>query len=175
MKRILMTAVAVGICGATSLSFAQSDNAPPPCQEEVYRAFDFWIGEWEVFNPEGKRAGHNSITSAEKGCLIIENWKSARGGSGQSYNYYDPGLEKWRQIWVSAGATIDYAGGLNEDGAMVLEGEIAYRDGRTAPFRGTWTLQEDGSVRQYFQEYDPDKEEWADWFTGIYKKAPAAD
>lgn len=171
MTRPLLIAAIFGAFAAAPAAFAQT-GAPPPCEGEIYRAFDFWLGEWEV-TANGKRAGHNSITSAEKGCLIIERWTGAGGGTGQSYNYYDPGLEKWRQIWVAAGATIDYSGGLNENGEMVLEGEIAYRDGRTAPFRGTWTPQDDGTVRQHFQEYDPDKEEWADWFTGVYVKGEA--
>jgi hypothetical protein len=53
---------------------------------------------------------------------------------------------------------------------MVLEGDIRYRDGRTAPFKGAWTKQADGSVRQHFEEYDPEKKTWGEWFTGIYRK-----
>ena len=146
---------------------------PPPCQGEIYRAFDFWAGDWEVNDPAGTLQGSNLITVEENGCLLLEKWTSAGGGTGQSYNFYDPGLQKWRQVWVSGAATIDYAGGLNEAGEMVLEGEIAYRTGVKAPFRGTWTLQEDGSVRQYFQQYNAQTENWDDWFTGIYRKKPA--
>jgi hypothetical protein len=143
---------------------------PPPCQEDVYRAFDFWLGTWDVTTPDGQTAGVNVISKQENGCLLLEEWASAGGSTGQSYNFYDPGLKKWRQVWVSGGATIDYAGGLNDDDAMVLEGDIHYRNGTKFPFRGTWTPNDDGSVTQYFQQYNPETEEWADWFTGIYKK-----
>lgn len=143
---------------------------PPPCQEDVYRAFDFWLGTWDVTTPDGQPAGTNIISEQENGCLLLEEWTSVSGGTGQSYNFYDPGKKKWRQVWVSGGATIDYAGGLNDDGAMVLEGEISNRNGTTFPFRGTWTLQDDGSVKQHFVQYNPETEEWADWFIGIYKK-----
>ena len=122
-------------------------------------------------SPDGKRAGDNSITIEEDGCLLIERWRGAQGGTGQSYNFYDPGMEKWRQVWVARSGTIDYAGALNDDGAMVLEGEIANRNGKTAPFKGTWTLQDDGSVRQQFQQFNAETGHWDDWFIGIYKRA----
>lgn len=171
MKRFLRAAaLAIGSAGIASPAAAQDASAPPPCQHEIYRAFDFWLGDWEVFTPDGKKAGVNKISEKEGGCLLLEEWTSAGGGTGQSYNYYDPGLKKWRQIWVSGASTINYSGGLSEDGEMVLEGEIAYRNGTTAPFKGTWTLLEDGSVRQHFEQFDADKKEWNDWFVGIYKK-----
>lgn len=164
------------LAGAASLaaSAAAAQTPPPPCQDDVYRDFDFWVGEWIVtaVNAQGEtvKAGENVITKEENGCLLVERWTNVQGGTGQSYNFYDPGAEKWRQVWVSPGITIDYAGGLNDEGAMALEGEIAYHSGITAPFRGTWTLNEDASVTQYFQQYDAEKEEWADWFTGTYRR-----
>lgn len=178
MKQSFITATVAlsSACLLSQAASAQTSDAPPPgCDAEIYRAFDFWAGEWEVFNTEGKRAGRNSISIEENGCLLVERWQGAGGGTGQSYNFYDPGMEKWRQVWVARGATIDYAGGLNEDGAMVLEGEIAYRNGRTAPFKGTWVLQDDGSVRQHFQQYNAETEKWDDWFIGIYRKEDSAE
>ena len=145
----------------------------PPCAAEIFRQFDFWAGAWQVFTPDGQKAGENVITIEENGCLLVERWTSASGATGQSYNYVDLAANQWRQIWVSAGATIDYAGGLNEDGAMVLKGEIAYPNGASAPFTGVWSLEEDGAVRQHFQQYNAETEEWADWFIGIYRKREA--
>ena len=154
-------------------SGAMAQPVAPSCDDDIYRAFDFWLGEWEVFDVNGNKAGDNRITSQENGCLLLEEWTSAQGVTGQSYNFYDTGLEKWRQVWVSVHGSIDYSGGINEDGAMVLEGESAYRTGVVAPFKGTWTLQEDGSVRQHFEQYDAEKEEWVDAFIGIYRKKGA--
>lgn len=177
MKKMILIA---GLALAGSCAHAQSESAssepqpalpppPPSCEEPLYRQFDFWAGVWDVYNPRGEKAGVNTISIEENGCLLVERWRGAKGGTGQSYNFVDYKDGKWRQLWVSAGATIDYTGGLNDDGQMVLEGSIAYRNGRTAPFRGTWTANDDGSVTQYFQEYDSEKEVWNDWFTGLYK------
>ena len=145
-------------------------NAPPNlCETDpAFRQFDFWLGRWAVFNPDGKKQGDNRITKVEAGCLILEQWTSIKGNTGQSYNFYDPVTKKWRQVWVSRGMVIDYEGGLNAEGAMVLTGRIHYHDGRDLPFRGTWSRLADGTVRQHFEEYNPKTEEWGDWFVGIY-------
>ncbi|NHK28579.1 hypothetical protein FF098_011735 [Parvularcula flava] len=143
---------------------------PPACEGAPYTDFDFWLGEWDVYDEAGTTLqGHNSITSAEDGCLIIERWKGVGGSTGQSYNFYDPTTEEWRQLWVARGAVIDYTGGLNEAGQMVLEGTIAYRtSGLVAGFRGTWTERPDGAVIQFFEQENGETGEWSEWFTGLY-------
>lgn len=172
VSALLLSVSGPAVAQSSNSSQGASNNQPPPnpCDAAEYRAFDFWLGEWEVFDTQGNRAGANTISLEEYGCLLLEKWTNIQGGTGQSYNFYDPGLKKFRQVWVSRGATIDYAGGLNDDGAMFLEGEIHYHNGTNAPFRGTWTPLDDGSVKQHFQQYDDESEEWADWFVGIYKK-----
>ncbi len=163
--------VLAGFVFSVGAAVAQ-DQQTNPCEENPrYREFDFWVGEWEVFTLDGTKAGDNSIQYEENGCLVVERWTSTNGGTGQSYNYYDPGTDKWRQVWVSQAAVIDYEGGLTDDGSMQLRGEIVYqRNGQTAEFMGLWTPQEDGTVRQHFEQYDAEKNEWSPWFTGIYQR-----
>lgn len=175
-KIVVMAALVVGVCAASGSSTAQSSGAAAataPCSDQVFRQFDFWVGAWDVFTTDGKLAGSNVITKEEYGCLLLERWTAAGGSTGQSYNFVDLATGKWRQIWVSAGATIDYAGGLDADGAMTLEGTIGYGAGNPANgarFRGSWTPGADGSVTQRFQQYDPAREEWTDWFIGVYRR-----
>ncbi|MEL6414632.1 MAG: hypothetical protein AAFQ15_06800 [Pseudomonadota bacterium] len=152
-----------------------SATPAPPCSQEAYKQFDFWLGTWEVTTPDGAIAGVNDITSEEGGCLILETWTSATGGSGQSYNYYNPASEKWRQVWVSPGFIIDYEGGLTASGSMKLAGTITYMTSAfEAAFTGEWSLNEDGTVTQHFEQYDPEEEKWSTWFTGIYTKIESA-
>ena len=161
----------IGLLFAVAPSaLAQDDAQPPsPCSGDVFKQFDFWLGTWDVTTPDGTLAGVNRITSEENGCLILEQWSSAGGGTGQSYNYYNPATEKWRQVWVSAGGMIDYEGGLTDTGSMKLTGTITYvATGQQAPFTGEWTPNEDGTVTQYFEQYDAESDEWQPWFTGLY-------
>jgi len=172
-KTIGAALAALTALGATA--FAQGAR---PCAEPVFDDFDFWVGEWDVYGANGTLAGTNAITKEEYGCLLVERWKDTNGVTGQSYNFVDLVTGKWRQVWVSGGATIDYSGGLNDQGAMALEGVIGYPGGAAAgsgaKFRGTWTPNADGTVTQHFQQYDPLKDEWTDWFLGTYKRRTAA-
>jgi hypothetical protein len=157
--------------GPTDAYARQQQQPPPPvCQtNSEFRQFDFWIGEWTVTNSaNGQVAGENRIESRESGCVLVEHW-TASGSTGMSMNYYDSITGKWRQIWVASNYSIDMAGGLNADGAMVLEGQLHnYRQGQALDFRGTWTPNPDGSVRQLFEQKDPQTGEWNVWFDGRY-------
>ena len=82
-----------------------------PCEaDERHHAFDFWIGEWTV-TVGGTFAGTNSIQPILGHCTIFEQWTGASGTTGKSYNYYDPGYDHWRQIWISDNGTfIEFTG-----------------------------------------------------------------
>jgi hypothetical protein len=108
-----------------SLSAGTAAAATPLCADGPFREFDFWVGEWDVRDAEGKTAGVNRIASEENGCVLVERWNSAAGGHGQSYNYYDPAAGKWKQLWVGLGILLHMEGGLI-DGSMRLEGPLQY-------------------------------------------------
>ena len=160
---------------AMAISAVAQQAAPAnPCDvQPEFSQFDFWVGDWNVYQSDGALAGVNRITKTDGGCLIREQWRSVQGGSGFSINFYDVAQSAWRQIWVSPGAQIDYSGGLDEAGAMRLEGTITYpATSNSAPFRGAWSQLEDGAVLQEFHQLDAETGEWAIWFTGRY--VPAA-
>ena len=46
----------------TSIANAAEETVQiPPCSGEEYNQFDFWVGDWEVFNPEGQKVGENKV------------------------------------------------------------------------------------------------------------------
>lgn len=137
----------------------------------AHRQFDFWVGRWEVTDISGEqRYGENTITRREGGCLLLEEWRSSRGSTGTSINYFNPADSQWHQQWVDSGSTIIHTAGGLVDGSMVMEGSIYYlASGQTAPFRGTWTPMEDGRVRQFFEQQDAEQA-WKPWFEGYYRR-----
>ena len=138
------------------------------CTDEPFRQFDFWLGQWSVAraNAPDTELGTNSIRAIDAGCGLLEQWTSAGGSTGTSLNVYNPITRTWRQIWVSdQGYSIDIEGGWS-DGAMRMQGEIFYGDGRRRPIRGSWTPDDDGTVRQTFHEQHDGQ--WRLWFDGIY-------
>ena len=147
-----------------------------PCEhKEEFRDFDFWLGEWVVHVAGGQQAGTNSITSIESGCMILEEWTNAAGGTGTSINYLDNVTGEWVQIWNDAsGSQINIRGGLTDEG-MLLVGYIHYvNNGTTQPFRGLWTLLEDGRVRQFFENSTDDGKTWQSSFEGFYTRTDEA-
>ena len=140
---------------------------------ESYDDFNFWLGAWDVYVGDDMQVGTNLIEKIENGCALMETWSGAGGSSGISINYFNPAKNEWRQVWVSAGEyAIDIGGGLVDE-SMVLEGEIynyvnQEGESETFDFRGTWTPNNDGSVGQFFEQYNDETETWDAWFDGRY-------
>ena len=176
--RIFLSSILSFVCmtpGAAQEQATESQTPPRPiCEsEQHFSDFDFWLGEWNVYTNDEKRdfQGTNLITKHHRNCLIMENWTSVQGGTGRSMNYFDPVEDQWRQLWVAGGYSIDYTGGLDESGAMVLNGKINYyKTGKSQAFRGRWTPNADGSVRQFFEQQNLETNEWSVWFDGLYVK-----
>jgi len=147
-----------------------------PCDNQArFRAFDFWIGDWDVHTADGRYAGHNTIAAEERGCVLVERWQGAGGGTGMSINYLDAANDEWVQVWNSAaGGQIEIRGGMTDEG-MSLTGTIHYvGNGTTAPFRGLWTPLPDGRVRQYFEQSNDGGKTWTPWFEGFYTRSENA-
>lgn len=150
---------------------ARADRNARPCEyDPVYDQFDFWVGDWDVYVPSGQKAGTNHIEKIVQSCVLLENWTSAAGNVGKSFNYYDPITEKWVQVWVDQGGdVITMEGGLQEGGAMHFEGVHHYAaDGHTEQYRMTYTPNPDGTVRQFIEESRDAGASWYVWFDGKY-------
>lgn len=149
-----------------------TDQAACATAQSPYRDFDFWIGSWDVYDvTSNDLVGSNTISRLAGGCLLLEQWRGVLGNTGTSMNFHDPLQGAWRQVWQSEGVFIDYQGELDDDGVMRLQGTISYhKTGKTAPFRGSWQLQQDGSVLQILQQYHAETSQWSGWFSGIYRR-----
>jgi len=170
---LILALTVPGLAVGQAPGAADEPSAPSrPClEDDAFREFDFWLGSWDVHSADGKFAGTNTISSAEGGCVLQEQWRGASGGTGSSINYLDKTTNQWVQVWNSeGGAQISIRGGLT-DGGMLLQGHIHYvgRE-QTSLFRGLWTPLEDGRVRQFFEQSDDDGVTWAPWFEGFYTR-----
>ena len=142
--------------------------APKPCAAPEHRQFDFWVGEWDVTNPEGKTVGHNRISLVLGGCALREEWTSARGNTGTSLNAWDGEARLWRQTWVDDGGDVLLLAGGLQGGKMVLEGETAEAGGKKTRQRITWTPLSGGSVRQLWDSSADGGRTWKVVFDGTY-------
>jgi hypothetical protein len=143
-----------------------------PCEhDEAFRAFDFWIGDWNVHGPAGSFAGSNTIERAERGCVLVENWTSVGGGTGMSINYLDKATGEWVQVWnAEGGSQIHIRGGMTDDGMLLVGTLHDVASNTTSPFRGLWTPLPDGRVRQFFEQSGDNGKTWSTWFEGFYTR-----
>ena len=110
------------------ISFSQTLPGKSPClTDEVYRQFDFWIGEWDVYNLQGKKSGESRISLILDSCVILEEWTSNTlpGGfvyKGKSINTYDASAKQWQQNWTdNMGGNTHFVRGKRQDNKMVFE------------------------------------------------------
>ncbi|XLS30321.1 hypothetical protein ACJD0Z_05695 [Flavobacteriaceae bacterium M23B6Z8] len=147
---------------------AQDENCK--CCTEAHEAFDFWEGNWETYTPDGKLAGTNRLEKIQNGCVLRENWKSAKGSyTGTSYNFYNTADGQWEQLWIdNQGQHLHLKGNLEGENMVLSSAPIPQTDGSLVINRITWTPLENGTVRQHW-ETKKDDGEWITAFDGVYK------
>jgi len=101
---------------------AQAPTKLPCMSDPQMKDFDFWIGEWTVYDVTTKaEVGHSLIERVSGGCAILENWTDHDGvNAGKSLNYVDRATHLWKQTWVGSEreGQQDFEGGEYKDGAM---------------------------------------------------------
>lgn len=151
---------------------------PPACQTPDYRAFDFWVGEWNVYaNGSTTLVATSSIEAMFGGCAIRETWKPLRGAGGGSFSHYDASIGHWRQAWIdSSGTRVDFDGGP-AGGKMILVGlwQNANGLGQHNQTRMSYTANADGSVRQHGEQSTDFGLSWSTSFDLIYKPQAAGE
>ena len=148
---------------------AAAAPAGAACDAPEHKAFDFWLGEWDVYGPKGKLAGRNSIKKEYDGCVVHERYETERGYRGESLNMYDPRRKVWHQTWVDSSGLLLILEGALEDGKMVLSGQTAGKEGSVVKHRVSWTPNPDGTVRQFWESTN-DAGQWTVTFDGRYQR-----
>jgi hypothetical protein len=133
-----------------------------------YRQFDFWVGDWDVFNPSGRRVGTNKVVRLQDGCIVEENWESARGGSGQSFNFYNPVTKRWHQSYMDSEGDNWMMDGEYRDGALRFEGFIYSPPNSKVQVRMTFTDLGPDKVRQTAETSADNGKTWKPVWDGLY-------
>lgn len=141
---------------------------------ERHRDFDFWIGRWEVTDPDGTVVGTNRIEPVFGEVGLSEHWEGAGGQRGTSLNLYSEGRGHWHQTWIdSSGTLLQLDGGLR-DGVMVLEGTTPARDDpeATVHHRISWSVIDGDAdlVRQHWETSKDGGSTWETLFDGRYRR-----
>jgi hypothetical protein len=152
-------------------------NAHPCASEPNFRAFDFWIGEWDVQPTGVARApiGQGATSIVERqldGCVIQENWLPPGGnGAGKSFNIFNTVTRQWEQYYVDTRGTIThYTGTFHDDGNLYYE---ATQFGSSNRIRMTFFNQGPNQVRQLGHLSIDGGKTWTVSFDLTYVRKPA--
>lgn len=175
-----------GLVNAEDTTIVPDIGDPTPnCQGKVWWAesdarwddFDFWLGEWLIFDPQSNRlVGMSHVERLPGHCGLRQEFRGMSdtpGGAvtprmlGTSFSALAAG-GRWHQVWVdNSGSFIQTSGELDSDGAMVLESDwLQFTDRQDRKirmkYRFHWQQTEDGGLRAWgFQKYAQPKE--VDW------------
>ena len=141
------------------------------CCTEAHQQFDFWVGDWVVYDTAGTQVGENLIVKLEDGCIVNEHWKGAKGLTGRSYNYWDASDQTWNQLWIDNNGSNLVLKGKASEGKMTLQSELQKgASGKSYYNRITWMKESEDQVVQLWEILDPDGNVINVAFKGIYKR-----
>jgi hypothetical protein len=169
---IALTALGIAFTTPAAGAASASTIASSHCNTAEYRQLDFWIGDWDTFEmdaPSGPSIARARVEPIAHGCAIRELYEQVDGLVGDSILSYDPVRKQWQQTWVTNRGSIMVLWGNFKDGALILEGEVHLRDGKSVMQRITWKTEKDG-VRESAMSSKDGGKTWTPAFDVLFLK-----
>lgn len=169
MKRVTILFFLLLIFNTTKLMSQTKENNCVCCSEN-YNQFNFWLGEWDVYDSANNLVGTNSISKQYNNCVIQEKWISEGKNRGTSLNFFDKSDGFWHQIWVDNSGYILNLKGKFINGSMILKSEIIENEKGNYYNQISWTKNTDNTVTQLWEVFSENNDKLSEAFRGIYKK-----
>ena len=160
-----------------AMAVAKAQTAGLPCSRPEYRQFDFWLGEWEAFGPNGQKGGDSKISLLLDSCIILEEWTSAsvQQGlryAGKSFNTYNATTKQWQQTWVdNVGGTNEYMQGKFDNNRIIFSSTpFKFNKDTMAIRRMTFTHLHADKLRQHGEISKDNGGSWATEYELEYRR-----
>jgi hypothetical protein len=165
MTRALLIWTLLFLLVHTARSWA--DHPPSeksPCADPAYRQFNFWIGDWDVFEVERPNVvvARARIESILNGCVLHEVYEGLDGHKGESFSIYDVTRNTWHQSWVNDTGYLLTIEGHLQGKSMILEGVDHVPNDKLRQVRGEWRPDEQGAHEVAWRSTDGGA--WVTWF-----------
>lgn len=147
-------------------------QAAPPCDAAAHRAFDYWLGQWQVQDTLGRPIARSTITSVSGGCAIAEHWQPLQSAEGRSLSWFDPQDGQWHQQWIGGDGWIARFNGGLEGGEMVLSERPSPGRAGQPVARMRWIRLAPDTVRQVLWQSRDGGATWPLAFVGVYVRRP---
>jgi hypothetical protein len=138
-------------------------SEPRHCQTGSHHQFDFWLGQWDVFERGGQtKAADVRVETVLDGCALREEYSDPQGVTGTSLSSYDTKTGHWQQTWINSHGQLLVIQGTLEGRSMVFSG---WRHDGTAErlVRARWTP-EGRNVRETADTSADGGKTWTPWF-----------
>jgi len=136
---VLTVVLFAGLIGLAAHPVPSGESAKSDsCVAPEYRQFDFWIGDWDVFDVDNAstKVACIRVDRILDGCVLREDYQGTDSLKGQSFSLYDAPRKVWRQSWVTnRGRSLVLEGKLQGD-EMVLAGAYKSASGEETLVRG---------------------------------------
>lgn len=160
----------------SEISTASAGIGDSPCDAPEFRQFDFWLGDWDVSSAaDGIHRGSSHVSREMGGCVIWENWTSAKGPYfGKSYNTWNPNLKRWEQYWVDTSAGVMFFHGqLKNDVMDYWTDDVSQAAGGTLLRHLQFFNLGPDKVRQFSQRSNDGGHTWHTEYDLIYTRVKA--
>ncbi|MGA9856164.1 MAG: hypothetical protein WBR29_12920 [Gammaproteobacteria bacterium] len=117
-----------------------------PCSTPEYRQLNFWLGNWNAFDDDGKGPdmAQDQISSILGGCVILERYMQNDGHDGESFSIYDTTRHVWHQTWVTNDGELLTLEGHFRNGVLTMYGHNLDKNSNPVWYRATWQMQGQG-------------------------------
>ncbi len=152
----------------------RADRNANPCRyNPVSQQFNFWLGDWEVFDNQrgGARVGHSHVEHIIGDCVVFENWTGGLGGTGKSFNAYNAQTGAWQQNWMdNSGTVTNYGDGHFADGHLSFIAHNVDPTGAKWLDRLTFFDLGPDRVRQFSERSNDDGKTWSTIYDFEYRR-----
>jgi hypothetical protein len=161
---VLFLFISVIPAGHVSSATAQTIG----CTAPEHRQFDFWLGDWDVFEVDGgAKVARTHVDSILNGCVLQETYGDSTGYKGESFTIYDASRKVWHQTWVTNRGKLLVIEGTLRSGEITLTGTDR-QDGAERTVRGLWKPAE-GGVRETAVISTDGGATWKPWFDLMFR------
>jgi hypothetical protein len=168
---IFFVAVLLAPNNLPSHAHAAEPVDPPHCAAPTYRQFDFWAGDWDVFDVGSPiQVAHAKVDVILDGCVLREDYQGTDGHKGQSFTIYDTARNVWHQTWVTNRGELLQIEGKLDAGEMILSGEDHTKH---TLVRGWWKPV-NGEVHETAATSRDNGKTWNPWFDLVFRPTTIA-
>lgn len=157
-----------GTGNSTSTRVAARFSDRSACSAPQYHQFDFWLGDWDAFEPGApKPDARVRVSRILDGCVVHEHYQQPDGANGESFSIYDESRKVWHQTWVTNRGKLLVIEGEFHNGKMVMTGTDHFR--QNVLVRGTWIPVAGGVRETAALSFDGGKA-WKPWFDLYFRR-----